>query len=162
MNNIFTQLQDFERTITKLEEQVFQLEKRINELIQIERNHLIRIKNHEELTDEFIFHGGKYLDLSPEQAWKLYSNPDYNFILIDVSLREFQPKQKIPESIHIPWDEFSDRFIEINSRTTPLLIISEDGTNSILACEFLAKLGFYNCNNISGGYEHWKGFNENE
>jgi rhodanese-related sulfurtransferase len=78
--------------------------------------------------------------------------------MVDVSSKEFKPDQQIPEIIHIPWEEFSDRFIEISSRTTPILIISEDGTNSILACEFLVKLGYYNCNNISGGYKHWRGF----
>ena len=48
--------------------------------------------------------------------------------------------------------------MEIQARTTPILIISEDGTKSILACEFLVKRGFYNCNNISGGYKYWYGF----
>jgi rhodanese-related sulfurtransferase len=157
VNNIFEQLQDFERTITKLEEHILKLEQRVEELIQVERSHLIRIKNHEELTDEFIYHGSKYLDLSPERAWSLYSNRDYHFIIIDVSSKDFQPEYEIIEAIRIPWEEFSERFMEINSRTSPILIISEDGTNSVLACEFLVKLGFYNCNNVSGGYLHWPG-----
>jgi rhodanese-related sulfurtransferase len=157
VNNVFIQLQEFEVSISKLEEKVLQLEKRVEELVQIERNHLIRIKNHEELTDEFIYHGGKYLDLPPEKAWNLYTNRDYNFIVVDVSSKDFKPSFEITEALHIPWEEFPDRFMEINSRTSPLLIISEDGTTSILACEFLVKLGYYNCNNISGGYLHWPG-----
>jgi len=157
VNNVFIQLQEFEVSISKLEEKVLQLEKRVEELVQIERNHLIRIKNHEELTDEFIYHGGKYLDLSPEKAWNLYTNQDYNFIVVDVSSKDFKPGFEITEALRIPWEEFSDRFMEINSRTSPILIISEDGTTSILACEFLVKFGYYNCNNISGGYLHWPG-----
>jgi rhodanese-related sulfurtransferase len=157
VNNVFIQLQEFEVSISKLEEKILQLEKRVEELVQIERNHLIRIKNHEELTDEFIYNGGKYLDLSPEKAWNLYTNRDYNFIVVDVSSKDFKPDFEITEALHIPWEEFPDRFMEINSRTSPLLLISEDGTTSILACEFLVKLGYYNCNNISGGYLHWPG-----
>jgi rhodanese-related sulfurtransferase len=157
-NNIFAQLQDFEKNIGDLEERILQLEQRIEQLIQIERNHLIRVKNHEEISDEFIYHGRRYQDLSPEKAWKLYCNKDFNFILLDVSAKDYGPERKIPEALHIPWEEFHDRFYEIASKTSPLLVISEDGTNSVLACEFLVKRGYFNCNNISGGYKHWKGF----
>lgn len=157
-NNIFAQLQDFERHIASLEEKILTLEQRLEQQLQIERNHLIRVKNGEEISDEFLQHGRQYNDLSPEKAWKLYCNPDFNFILIDVSHKDYEPVRKIPESIHIPWEEFHDRFYEIVSKTTPILIMSEDGTNSILACEFLVKRGYFNCNNVSGGYKYWKGF----
>jgi rhodanese-related sulfurtransferase len=39
-----------------------------------------------------------------------------------------------------------------------VLVISENGTTSILACEFLNQMGFYNINNISGGYKFWPGY----
>ena len=35
--------------------------------------------------------------------------------------------------------------------------MSEDGTNSILACKMLCELGFLNVNNISGGHKYWPG-----
>lgn len=157
-HNIFSQLQHFEDHIEKLEERILELEQRIEHLIQIERNHLIRVKNHEEVSDDFIYHGRRYQDLSPDRAWKLYCNKEYDFILLDVSAKDYSPQRKIPEALHIPWAEFHERFFEIQSKTTPILIISEDGTNSVLACEFLVKRGFYNCNNVSGGYKSWKGF----
>lgn len=156
--NIFAQLQDFEKHIARLEERVLQLEQHIEHLNQIQRNHLIRVKNHEQVSDDFILNGRKYQDLSPEKAWKLYCDKDFDFILIDVTAKDFQPERKIPEALHIPWDEFRDRFFEISSKTTPILVISEDGTNSVLACEFLVKRGYFNCNNVSGGYKFWKGF----
>ena len=156
-NNVFAQLQDFERHIEALEERIYQLENRLETLIQIERNHLIRVKNNEEVSDEFLMYGRKYQDLSPEKASKLYSDKDYNFILIDVSARDYRPEQKIQEAIHIPWNEFPQRYKEIGSKVVPILIISEDGTNSVLACEFLVSKGYYNCNNISGGHKYWKG-----
>lgn len=157
-NNIFAQLQDFEKEIARMEARILELETRMEQMIQIERNHLIRVKNREEVSDEFILNGRRYQDLSPEKAWKLYCDKDYDFILIDVSAKDYTPQRKIPEAIHIPWEEFSEKFMEISSKTTPIMIISEDGTRSVLACEFMVKRGFFNCNNVSGGYRHWKGF----
>lgn len=155
--NISHQLQVFEDEIQRLEGHILQLEQRIEQLVAIQRNHLIRIKNHEVVPDEFIANGRTYQDLSPEKAWKLYNDKNFDFILIDVSSKDYQSKRKIPESIHIPWEELTERFTEIQSRSTPILIISEDGTKSVLACNFLVKRGFYNCNNISGGHKFWIG-----
>lgn len=157
-HNVFSQLQTFEQEIGRLEGRILELETRMEKLLEIERNHLIRVKNGEEVSDEFLQKGRSYMDLSPEKAWRLYRNPDFDFILVDVTSREYGPVNRLPEALHIPWEEFSDRFMEIQSRTTPLLIISEDGTNSVLACEFLVKRGYFNCNNVSGGYKFWKGF----
>lgn len=156
--NIFSQLQLFEKEIGRLEGRILELETRIQKLLDIERNHLIRVKNGEEISDDFVQNGRTYMDLSPEKAWRLYRNPDFDFILIDVTSKDYEGQNRLPEAMHIPWEDFQERFIEIQSLTTPLLIISEDGTNSVLACEFLVKRGYYNCNNVSGGYKFWKGF----
>lgn len=156
--NIFSRIQEYEDQIASLEERLLKLEQKIEEFIRLDRSYIVRVKNHEELPDDFILSGRKYNDLSPEKAWKIYCNRDANFILIDVSAADFTPKQKIPEAIHIPWEEFQDKFYEVVHKTTPILIISEDGLTSIKACEFLSRKGFYNCNNISGGYKFWKGF----
>jgi rhodanese-related sulfurtransferase len=158
LQNIFAQLQSFEKEIEFLNARLLELEQKTEQMIQVERNHLIRIKNHEEVSDDFIQHGRRYQDLSPEKAWKLYCDKNYDFILVDVSEKNFSPPRKISEAIHIPWEEFPDRFMEISSKTTPIMIISEDGTKSVLACEYLVRRGFFNCNNISGGYRFWKGF----
>jgi rhodanese-related sulfurtransferase len=156
--NIFTRIQDYEEQIASLEERLLKLEERMNQLINLNRSYIIRVKNHEELPDDFIFSGKKYFDLSPDKAWKIYTNPDSNFILIDVSAKDFSPKERIPEAVQIPWEEFKDKCYEVVNKTTPILIICEDGLTSIKACEFLSSKGFYNCNNISGGYKFWKGF----
>lgn len=156
-HNVFAQLQVFENEISRLEGKILELELKIERLVEIERNHLIRVKNGEEMSDDFLQSGRAYQDLSPEKAFKLYNNKDFDFILLDVSHKEHKPLKTLPEAIHIPWEDFRDRFHEIQSKTTPILIISEDGTNSVLACEFLAKRGYFNCNNVSGGYKYWKG-----
>ena len=157
IQNVFSQLQHFEEHIGHLEARILELEQRIEQLIQIERNHLIRVKNNEEVSDDFLFHGRRYQDLSPEKAWKLYNDKDFDFILIDISAADFTPDNKIPEALHIPWEVFPERFMEITSKTTPIFFISEDGATSVLACEYMVKRGYFNCNNISGGYKYWKG-----
>jgi rhodanese-related sulfurtransferase len=157
IKNIFSQLQEFESHIQRLEEDILRLEQQLERKIQTQRNHLIRVKNHEPVSDDFILNGRNYQDLSPERAWKLYNDRDFNFILLDVSAAGHTPKVLIPEALRMPFEDLQDRFHEISSRTTPILIISEDGTKSVLACEFLVKCGFLNCNNISGGYKFWKG-----
>jgi rhodanese-related sulfurtransferase len=155
--HLFAQLKAFEDQISSLEEKCLRLEQKMELMIQVERNHLLRIKNKEELSDDFIFSGKKYQDLSPEKAWAMYNNPDLSFLLLDVSSKEFKHPITLPEALSIPWEELADRFMEISSRTTPIIVICEDGTTSVLACEFLVKRGFYNCNNVSGGYKFWKG-----
>lgn len=154
-SNLFSQLNAFEAQIKNLEDKILNLEKRLQDEAQLQRSNLIRIKNKEHLTDQFIYKGYKYLDLSPSQAFSLYSDPEKDLIFVDVSSQDFKSRASIPELIHIPWEEFPSRFFEIKSKTTPIFIISEDGTKSILACKFLAKLGYYNCNNISGGHLFW-------
>lgn len=154
--NVQEHLKFVEAEINWLEARILELEQSLNGNTQVQRNHLIRVKNHQEVPDDFIYQGRKFLDLSPEKAWKTYLNKDFDFIIIDVTAADFK-QNRIPDAIHIPWDEFPERFLEITNRTTPIIIISEDGTNSILACEFLVKRGYFNCNNISGGYRSWKG-----
>lgn len=155
--NIFDQFQSFQQELGRLEEKMIGIEQRIENLLQIERNHLIRIKNNEELSDDFLYHGRKYFDLTPTKAWKLYAQKDFDFIFIDVSDADYKSLTKIPEAIHIPLEELKERYTEITSKTVPILIISEDGTKSILASEFLVSRGYFNCNNISGGHRFWIG-----
>ena len=54
-------------------------------------------------------------------------------------------------------EELYVRFSEIPNKTVPILVISENGLRSIQACEILIKKGFFNINNVSGGYEFWPG-----
>jgi rhodanese-related sulfurtransferase len=156
--HIFEQLQIFEEEIDRLEGKILEMEQKFDRLIQVQRNHLIRVKNHEQVSDEFISQGHSYYDLSPEKAWKLYQNQDLNYIFIDVSSTDFKPIRQIPEAIKMPWENFREESLDLQTKTTPIFVISEDGTKSILACELLARRGYYNCNNISGGYKYWKGY----
>ena len=68
-----------------------------------------------------------------------------------------KPKIQLEGSIRIPLEELATRYSELQSKTTPILIISEKGLRSIQACELLVKKGYFNINNISGGYQFWPG-----
>ncbi len=142
--------------IEHLEDEVDKLREELWTLTGILRNHLIRVKNHEPVSDDLIEQGLAYQDLSPERAQRLYQNPDFNFILVDVSSEGFHPPVVLPEAIRIPWEQFHTEVHQLQSKTKPILIISEDGTHSVLACEYLVRRGFYNCSNISGGYRYWR------
>lgn len=156
-HNLFEQLNIFERQIHTLERKLALLENKFQENIIEQRNQLLRVKNNQALPDDFILSGKKYLDLSPEKAFMLYQDKEFDFILIDVSEENFHPPVILPEAIKMPWSGFKNHYLEIQSKTTPILIISEDGVTSVLACDFLSKRGYYNTNNISGGYKYWKG-----
>lgn len=156
-SGLIQQLQEFEHEFSRLDAKLLELDQKIERLVNIERNHLVRIKNNESVADDFILQGKPYYDLSPQKAWELYSKKDFDFILIDVRENDFTPDVVIPEALHFPWSDFQNKITEIQSKTTPILFISEDGTKSILACHFMSSRGFYNCNNISGGYKFWIG-----
>ena len=96
--NVFSQLQTFEKEIARLEGRILELETSINKLIEIERNHLIRLKNGEQLSDDFVQNGRAYLDLSPDKAFKMYRNPNFDFILIDVTSIDFEDTSRLPEA----------------------------------------------------------------
>ena len=104
-----------------------------------------------------ILMGTPYNDINPKKAYEIWNNPDSDFILLDVTSTEFNSSKRIEGAIHIPFEELPQRYGEIQSKTTPILIISERGLKSIQASELLVKKGFFNINNVSGGYEFWIG-----
>ncbi len=153
--NIFFNINKLNEKIVDLQTQIIELNAKVEKYQEIERCHLLRVKNGETLSDDYILNGRAYNDLSPEAALNFYQQNDTHFILIDVSQKGFQTKNEFEEAINIPFDELNFRYKEITNKSTPILIISEDGVQSILACEFLNQMGFYNVNNISGGHKYW-------
>jgi rhodanese-related sulfurtransferase len=80
-----------------------------------------------------------------------------DFIFLDVSSEQFQSKANIQGIMKIPFSQLERRYAEIPSKTIPIMVISEDGLYSILACEILVRKGYFNVNNISGGHQFWPG-----
>lgn len=152
---IFQMLEFMNSRLSNIEKNIARMEEKLDFSIMIQRNHLIRIKNGEEIDDQMILMGRPYNDLSPHRAFQIYNNPNLDFILLDVSHRTYSAPVQINGIVKIPLEELNMRFVEIQSKTLPILIISENGLRSIQASELLIKKGFFNINNISGGYEFW-------
>jgi len=157
-NNVFFKMNSLDQKVNDLQRQILELNEKLETYQEIERCHLLRIKNGETLSDDYILNGRKYNDMSPEAAFRYFEQEDIHYILLDVSSYDFSPKSDVEEATKIPFEDLNIRYKEIQNKATPLLVICEDGTQSILACEFLNQMGFYNVNNVSGGYKYWPGF----
>ncbi len=157
-SNVFFNINALQEQIVDLQLQIEGLNEKLEKSEKVNRFQMLRIKNGEEVSDDFIINSRKYLDLSPEKAFELYNRQDTNFIILDVSSKDFTPVSELPEALNIPVEELNIRFTEITNRATPIYVISEDGIKSILACEILNECGYYNVNNVSGGYKFWPGF----
>jgi rhodanese-related sulfurtransferase len=153
---IFQMLEFINSRLNNIEKNITRMDEKLDFSITLQRNHLVRIKNGEEIEDNMILMGRPYNDLTPQKAWSIYNNPNIDFFVLDVSQKNFQGT-RLKEAIQIPLEELQVRFVEIPSKTVPVMIISENGLRSISACEMLVKRGFFNINNISGGHEFWPG-----
>ncbi len=147
--------------LNNIEKNINRIDEKLDFSITLQRNHLVRIKNGEEIDDNMILMGRPYNDLTPQKAWSIFNNPNIDFFILDVTQKAFQGS-RLEGAIHIPLEELNIRFVEIPSKTIPVMIISENGLRSIQACEQLVKKGFFNINNISGGYEFWPGNQEKD
>lgn len=157
-NNIFYVINLLTGRVAALERQLLRMQEDMDRKFAIQRQHLLRVKNRQELSDVFIQEGRAYHDLSPEKAWKLFQDPQFDFIFLDVSHQDFRPDGPRPKAtLHIPLEQLDERWDEVPQQSTPLMIISEDGLRSILACEFLNAKDYFNCNNVSGGWKFWPG-----
>ncbi len=154
---IFKLLEQMNSRLYNLEMKLQTIEEKIDFNISISRSHLIRVKNQEPIDDQTILYGRPYNDLSPQTAIHILKKSNQDFILLDVSEENYTSSitkdLKNLGCIHIPYHELTQKIGLITSKTIPILVISEDGVKSILACETLVKRGFFNLNNISGGHQ---------
>ena len=161
-NNIFHAVNHLFDKVDALEKRINSVEEELEKQMYITRCQLMRVKNSEQLPDDYLLNGRPYNDLSPEKAFQMYNNLHLNFVVLDVSKKEYTPARELPEAIKIPLDELAIRHTELDSKIASYVVISEDGTSSILACEMLNRFGFYNLNNVSGGYKFWPSIRNKE
>lgn len=150
----FQMLEFINSRLSNIEKNISRIEEKLDFSIMLQRNHLVRVKNGEEIDDSMILMGRPYNDLSPQKAWSIYNNPNLDFFILDVTAKSYTGPH-LEDAICIPMEELHIRFTELPGKTLPILIISENGLRSIQACELLIKKGFFNINNISGGYQFW-------
>ncbi len=139
---IFQMLEFINSRLNNIEKNIGRIEEKLDFSITLQRNHLVRVKNGEEVDDNMILMGRPYNDISPQKAWSIYNNPNIDFIVLDVTSKSFKGNH-LEEALRVPLEELHIRFVEIPSKTIPLLIISENGLRSIQACEILVKKGFF-------------------
>jgi rhodanese-related sulfurtransferase len=154
---IFQLLDAINNRLAHIEKNISRIDEKLDYSITLQRNHLIRIKNGQEIDDAMILMGKPYNDLPPQRAFQIYNDNDMDFMLLDVSSAHIPEEDRLKGSINIPLEELRERSSEIISKTTPILVISERGVRSIQACEILVQKGYFNLNNISGGHEFWPG-----
>lgn len=154
---IFQMLEFINTRLSNIEKNISKLDEKMDYSIMLQRNHMVRIKNGEDLDDSMVLLGRPYNDLSPQRAFQIFNNPDIDYYILDVSSKDYDGR-RLEEALKIPLEELNYRFAEIPTKTTPILCISENGLKSIQAAEMLVKKGFFNINNVSGGYACWPGF----
>ncbi len=132
-----------------------EINRKIDYLNNLNKTFLLRIKNHENFNDEMIIFNRVYNDLTPDKAYAFCQNQDKAFVFIDVSDKDMVAPDYIEGLIHIPLNELESKIANHASANLPILVISNDGTKSILACEKLVKIGYFNISNVSGGYTYW-------
>jgi len=151
------EIKKLQASLSSLQERVERIELTSGRSI-VDRYHLLRVKNKEELSDQYIIQGMGYLDLSPDKAFRVYGEQNKDFIILDVSSESYTPFKPLEEARKIPLESLEERVHELTNRAQSIFVISENGTKSILACKLLNQHGFFNLNNISGGYKFWPGF----
>jgi thiosulfate sulfurtransferase len=90
-----------------------------------------------------------------ELAAKLAAKEE--IFLVDV--RDPRPflARHIPESIHLPADDFADRYTRELDAEDEVILICEHGRNSEAAARFLVNQGFTNVASLEGGLAAWTG-----
>jgi rhodanese-related sulfurtransferase len=150
-------LEFIHQKISRLEETMNRQEENLKASLVLLRHQIVHVKNGIPDQDETILYSLPYNDLSPQKAFHFITQGHIDFILLNVG-RETIDHKKFPtlnENLHIPLEQLKSRFHEIPKKLMPLILISEDGLDSIKACEWLASKGFYHLNNISGGLLFW-------
>lgn len=153
---IFQMVDFIHNRLNNIEKNITRLDEKLANISSLHKNHLIRVKNKSMIDDQMILSESYYYDLTPHEAFQIYSNPDSDFILLDVSSSGTNKDgAKIEEALHIPLEDLNKKYHQIPSKSMTILVICENGVRSIRAAELLIQKGFYNVNNVSGGHEFW-------
>ncbi len=92
--------------------------------------------------------------LSPARATLLINREDA--ILVDVRTAEEFSRGHIPNSRHIPLDQFEKRIDELDKfKTRPVIINCQSGHRAHSACGALRKRGFEKVFSLEGGVSAW-------
>lgn len=152
--NFFKHLHSLEIRISKLEKELKRQNEESEKQLNITRSQIVLAKQGAPIMDYAVMKGYSYTDLSPINALEIYENPNVIYTVLDVSKEDYSGNRGFDCYLKVPLENLEEKIEEIKKCKGMILIISEEGLRSILACEKLTDLGVYNCFNISGGYEY--------
>jgi rhodanese-related sulfurtransferase len=92
--------------------------------------------------------------LNQEQVIKELNNA--NVTVVDVRERELYEKAHIPGAINIPFNEFEERYTELN-KTEKIIFVCHGGPMGEETSEFLIEKGYKNVANLKDGMASWSG-----
>ena len=93
--------------------------------------------------------------VSPTQATLLINREDA--IVVDVREQQEFTRGHIPNSRHIPLDQFDKRADELDRfKNRPIIVNCQSGNRSYSACGTLRKRGFEKVFNLQGGVAAWE------
>lgn len=94
-------------------------------------------------------------EVTPKQVHQLVEKGE-DFLLLDCRTSMEWEQGAIENAIHLPLQQFSTRFSELEShRDRPIVIYCRAGNRSVIVAKFLQLAGFKHVRSMSGGYEQW-------
>ena len=91
------------------------------------------------------------IDISFNQAINMIKENN-NIVIIDVKSNKEYNNFHLEKSINIPIENFKNIVVrKIKNKNQIIIVYCSSGVRSVVACEMLQDLGYYNVYNISGG-----------
>lgn len=139
----------------------------IREAVQPLRVHLAKVVTGGVVPKEMILNGRLYLDVSAEEAQRVfeqYSGAGENGVLfVDVRTPKEYAARRVPGAKLVPFEELETRYKrEIPDSSGKVFVYCMSGERSRFACEFLGKMGYTNLYHIRDGMQGWQGPTEGE
>jgi rhodanese-related sulfurtransferase len=95
-----------------------------------------------------------YREISPQEAFERFERGDA--VILDVRTMPEWRGGHIPGALHIPLDELTGRYQELDPDAETLVVCAH-GIRSAAAGQWLAQVGFENVANVSRGMSGWPG-----
>lgn len=124
--------------------------------IALLRQFVLRLAQGGKVTAAMIRDGVTWRNVDPPDAEQMMMSEKP--VLLDVRTPQEVALGYLPNAVLIPMDEIEHRLDEVPRPTDrPLLIYCEGGVRSAAICDYLAKEGWEDLCNLSGGIASWRG-----
>ena len=133
-----------------------ELEHEFGGQLTILREFVARMAEGGKVTADMIREGVAWRDVDPSNVAQMIE--DEQPILLDVRTPQEVALGYIPNAVLIPMEEIEQRLDEVpRPSDRPLLVYCAGGVRSAAICDYLAKEGWEDLCNLSGGIGSWSG-----